>query len=68
MQTRCRPGGMGGDDLYMALRGAKHSPFLAPIHLLTVNSPQNESDPYFHADLGLLIFAKDDEIYWSQDK
>lgn len=50
-----RPGGLGGDDLYMSRRVSVDAPWQTPANLRELNSPQSEIEPALRKD-GLEIF------------
>src|SRR5690606_23448953 len=55
-----RPGGFGGRDLWLTVRGEEG--WIEPIKLgPTVNSPGNEENPFLHSNENTLYFTSD---YW----
>lgn len=55
-----RPGGYGGRDLWLTVRGDQG--WIQPINLGSgVNSPGNEENPFLHSDENTLYFTSD---YW----
>ena len=55
-----RPGGFGGRDLWLTVRGEEG--WIEPINLgPTVNSPGNEENPFLHSNENTLYFTSD---YW----
>ena len=55
-----RPGGLGGDDVWVASRRAAGLPFGAPVNLgPTVNSASNDCEPGISSDGKTLFFASD---------
>ncbi len=55
-----RPGGFGGDDVWVASRPAAGLPFGAPVNLgPTVNSGSNDCEPGISSDGKTLFFASD---------
>ncbi|HUS33434.1 MAG TPA: hypothetical protein VMZ53_33260 [Kofleriaceae bacterium] len=62
-----RPGGLGGNDIYMATRSSAAAPFDTPVLLPELNSAMQEEDPYISDDLRYILFTStrsgDFEIY-----
>jgi len=55
-----RPGGLGGDDVWVASRQAAGSPFRAPVNLgPTVNGAANDCEPNISSDGNTLFLASD---------
>jgi len=50
-----RPGGLGGNDIWMATRPDRASPFSAPTHLAEVSSAEQDYDPTISPD-GLELY------------
>lgn len=51
-----RPGGLGGDDLYATTRDTPTSPWRTPVHLRSLNTPDEDAKAHFSADGALLYF------------
>lgn len=55
-----RPGGFGGDDLYISHRDAKTGKWSAPANAgASVNTLYNETSPAWSVDRGTLLFSSD---------
>ena len=58
--TSIRPGGFGGDDIYVSQRNSSDDPWGPPVNLgLTINTSFNERDPAFSRDGHLMFFVTD---------
>lgn len=51
-----RPGGVGGNDLWVSHRACLDCPWEQPVNLIAVNSPRNENGPSLSRDGHLLFF------------
>lgn len=59
-----RPGGQGGDDLWMASRPSLAAPFGTPVNLgQRVNTSANEEYPRFLSNDGMVLFVRSAELH-----
>tara|TARA_Y100001980_G_C14556896_1_gene352635 strand:+ start:3842 stop:6088 length:2247 start_codon:yes stop_codon:yes gene_type:complete len=58
-----RPGGLGGSDIWMSLRGLEAESWSPPINMGgVINSPEEEISPYFSSAFNCLIFSSDGHV------
>ena len=58
--TSTRPGGFGGEDIYVSQRDSSDDPWGPPVNLgPTINTSFNERDPAFSRDGHLMFFVTD---------
>ena len=58
-----RPGGLGGSDIWMSLRGLKAESWSPPINMGgVINSPEEEISPYFSSAFNCLLFSSDGHV------
>lgn len=61
-----RPGGFGGQDVYIAVRGSVDAPWSAPVNAgPNVNTAGNETRASFSSDGTRLYFGRDGDVYTS---
>jgi hypothetical protein len=54
-----RPGGLGGDDIYVAYRDSVDDPFLRPELVVSLNTEFDDEDIWVSDDLEYAVFASD---------
>ncbi|MBV6642288.1 MAG: OmpA family protein [Cyclobacteriaceae bacterium] len=58
-----RPGGLGGSDIWMSLRGLEAESWSPPINMGgVINSPEEEISPYFSSAFNCLLFSSDGHV------
>ena len=59
-----RPGGEGGSDIWMSLKGRLETESWTPAINLgsAINTPENEISPYFSSPFGCLLFASNGHV------
>ena len=58
-----RPGGLGGSDIWMSLRGLKAESWSPPINMGgVINSPEEEISPYYSSAFNCLLFSSDGHV------
>ncbi|MEP2026360.1 MAG: OmpA family protein [Reichenbachiella sp.] len=58
-----RPGGHGGSDIWMSLRGDEGETWLPAINMgKVINTPENEITPYYSSPHGSLIFSSNGHV------
>ncbi|MEQ9221608.1 MAG: OmpA family protein [Cyclobacteriaceae bacterium] len=58
-----RPGGLGGSDIWMSLRGLEAESWSPPINMGgVINSPEEEISPYFSSAFNCLVFSSDGHV------
>ena len=58
-----RPGGLGGSDIWMSLKGLKENSWTPAINMGdAINTPSNEITPYYSSAFECLIFSSDGHV------
>lgn len=58
-----RPGGIGGSDIWMSLKGLEEESWTPAINMgEVINSPENEITPYYSSAFSCLIFASNGHV------